>query len=114
MRQKIRKILLYVSLFLFPVTMNFLSPYVSIDGAFAGVLSGSALMFIVLFLSGVFFGRAWCGWLCPALKAALAILPGDTVKDDRCEFVACGRKVRFSDATQNGAGGQGHGHVVLL
>ena len=46
--------------------MNFLSPYVSIDGAFAGVLSGSALMFIVLFLSGVFFGRAWCGWLCPA------------------------------------------------
>ena len=51
---------------------------------------------------------------CPALKAALAILPGDTVKDDRCEFVACGRKVRFSDATQNGAGGQGHGHVVLL
>jgi len=66
MRQKIRRILLYVSLFLFPITMNFLSPYVSIDGAFAGVLSGSALMFIVLFLSGVFFGRAWCGWLCPA------------------------------------------------
>ena len=38
MRQKTRKILLYVSLFLFPITMNFLSPYVSIDGAFAGVL----------------------------------------------------------------------------
>ena len=34
MRQKIRRILLYVSLALFPVTMNFLSPYVSIDGAF--------------------------------------------------------------------------------
>ena len=66
MRQKIRRILLYVSMFLFPVTMNFLSPYVSIDGAFAGVLSGSALMFLLLFLSGLFFGRAWCGWLCPA------------------------------------------------
>jgi len=66
MRQKVRKILLYTSLFLFPLTMNYLSPYVSIDGAFAGVLSGSAIMFGVLFLSGLFFGRAWCGWLCPA------------------------------------------------
>ena len=66
MRQKIRRILLYTSLFLFPLTMNYLSPYVSIDGAFAGVLSGSALMFCLLFLSGLFFGRAWCGWLCPA------------------------------------------------
>jgi polyferredoxin len=66
MRQKTRRILLYTSLFLFPVTMNFFSPYVSIDGAFAGVLSGSAIMFLALFLSGVFLGRAWCGWLCPA------------------------------------------------
>ncbi len=66
MRQKVRKILLYVSLFLFPLTMNYLSPYVSVDGAFAGVLSGSAMLFCLLFLSGLFFGRAWCGWLCPA------------------------------------------------
>ncbi len=66
MRQKIRRIILYSSLFLFPVTMNYLSPYISIDGAFAGVLSGSAMMFVVLFLSGIFFGRAWCGWVCPA------------------------------------------------
>ena len=70
MRQKVRRILLYTSLFLFPLTMNYLSPYVSIDGAFAGVLSGSMLMFGVLFLSGLFFGRAWCGWLCPAGGAA--------------------------------------------
>lgn len=66
MRQKTRRVLLYVSLFLFPVTMNFLSPYVSIDGAFAGVLSGSAILFLLLFLSGLFFGRGWCGWVCPA------------------------------------------------
>ena len=66
MRQKIRRILLYTSLFLFPITMNFLSPYVSIDGAFAGVLSGSAIVFLILFLSGLFLGRAWCAWVCPA------------------------------------------------
>ncbi len=66
MRQKIRRIILFVSLALFPVTMNYLSPYVSIDGAMAGVVSGSVIVFFLLFLSGLFFGRAWCGWVCPA------------------------------------------------
>jgi polyferredoxin len=66
MRQKIRRIILFVSLALFPVTMNYLSPYVSIDGAMAGVVSGSMIVFFLLFLSGLFFGRAWCGWVCPA------------------------------------------------
>lgn len=66
MRQKIRRIILYISLALFPVTMNYLSPYVSIDGAMAGVVSGSVIVFFLLFLSGLFFGRAWCGWVCPA------------------------------------------------
>ena len=70
MRQSIRKTILYLSLFLFPITMNFLSPYVSIDGAMAGVLSGSMLVFIALFLSGLFLGRAWCGWVCPAAGVA--------------------------------------------
>lgn len=66
MRQKIRRIILYISLALFPVTMNYLSPYVSIDGAMAGIVSGSVIAFLLLFLSGLFFGRAWCGWVCPA------------------------------------------------
>jgi len=66
MRQKIRKTLLFVSLLLFPLTLNYLSPYVSIDGAMAGVLSGSALLFLLQFVSGLFLGRAWCGWVCPA------------------------------------------------
>jgi len=66
LRQKIRRIILFVSLALFPVTMNYLSPYVSIDGAMAGVVSGSVIVFFLLFLSGLFFGRAWCGWVCPA------------------------------------------------
>ena len=66
MRQKIRRVILFVSLALFPVTMNYLSPYVSIDGAMAGIVSGSVIVFGLLFLTGLFFGRAWCGWVCPA------------------------------------------------
>jgi ferredoxin-type protein NapH len=65
MRQKIRRTIIYLSLLLFPVTLNYFSPYVSIDGAFRGIVSGSVLIFILLFLSGLFFGRAWCSWLCP-------------------------------------------------
>lgn len=65
MRQNIRRSIVYVSLLLFPVTMNYLSPYVSIDAAFLGIVSGSVLVFGLQFLSGLFLGRAFCGWLCP-------------------------------------------------
>lgn len=65
MRQKIRRGIILISLLLFPITLNFFSPYVSIDGAMAGVISGSLLLFMLMFISGMFFGRAWCGWICP-------------------------------------------------
>jgi ferredoxin-type protein NapH len=74
MRQKIRLLLVFVSLLLFPVTLNFFSPYVSIDGAMAGVVSGSVIVFLLQFISGVFFGRAWCGWICP--NAGLSEMAG--------------------------------------
>jgi ferredoxin-type protein NapH len=65
MRQKIRLVLVYLSLLLFPVTINYLSPYVSINGALSGIISGSVVIFIAMFVSGMFLGRGWCGWLCP-------------------------------------------------
>lgn len=66
MRQKVRKSFLYLSALLFPITLNYFSPYVSIDGAFLGVVSGSLIVFGLLFVSALFLGRAWCAWLCPA------------------------------------------------
>ncbi len=65
MRQKVRRILIFTILFLFPVILNYLSPYVSVTAAFAGLISGSLAVFFLLFLSGIFLGRAWCGWMCP-------------------------------------------------
>lgn len=64
-RQKTRKALLFISMLLFPITLNYLSPYLVIQGGFEGVLSGSGLLFAGLFLSSLFFGRAYCGWVCP-------------------------------------------------
>lgn len=65
MRQRIRNLILLLSLLAFPVTLNYFSPYVSIDGAMNGIVSGSLCVFTLQFLSGLFLGRAWCGWLCP-------------------------------------------------
>ncbi len=64
-RQRVRKTILLVSFLLFPIIMNYLSPYVIIDGASQGILNGSAIVFGLLFLSALLVGRLWCGWLCP-------------------------------------------------
>ncbi len=65
LRQRIRRALVLMAFLSFPVTMNFLSPYVIIDGAMNGIVNGSLVMFGLLFVSSLFLGRAWCGWVCP-------------------------------------------------
>ena len=64
-RQRWRRAVLLVSFIAFPVTMNYFSPYLSVEGAFTGVLTGSLAMFGTMFLGSLFFGRLWCGWVCP-------------------------------------------------
>lgn len=65
-RQSIRKGLILISFLLFPVVMNFLSPYLIVVGAAEGIITGSFLFFGLLFVSSLVLGRAYCGWLCPA------------------------------------------------
>ena len=64
-RQRVRKTILLASFLAFPVIMNYLSPYVIINGAMEGVVNGSLIMFGLMFISSLFLGRAWCGWVCP-------------------------------------------------
>jgi ferredoxin-type protein NapH len=79
-RQKTRKILLLVSMLLFPVVLNYLSPYLVISGGFAGVLAGSGVVFAGMFVSSLVFGRAYCGWVCPpgGLQEVCAGISGKT------------------------------------
>lgn len=65
-RQKIRKLLLFISLLLFPVTIYYLSPYLIITGALEGVITGSFIVFALMLVLSIFFGRAFCGYICPA------------------------------------------------
>ena len=65
-RQKIRNLLIFVMFALFPVIYYYFSPYLVIMGASEGIVVGSLIVFFSLFLSSLFLGRAFCGWICPA------------------------------------------------
>jgi ferredoxin-type protein NapH len=64
-RQRTRKALLIISFLFFPIIMNYMSPYVIIDGASQGIVNGSLVVFAVMFLTSLVLGRLWCGWVCP-------------------------------------------------
>jgi ferredoxin-type protein NapH len=65
-RQKIRSILVVVMFALFPLIYYYFSPYLVIMGAIEGIVTGSLIIFAALFVSSLFLGRAFCGWMCPA------------------------------------------------
>ena len=64
-RQSIRKTITFISFILYPITMFYFSPWLIIEAASKGYISASFVIFIILFFSSLFIGRAWCGWLCP-------------------------------------------------
>jgi ferredoxin-type protein NapH len=51
---------------LFPLIYYYFSPYLVIMGAAEGIVAGSLIIFTSLFVSSLFLGRAFCGWVCPA------------------------------------------------
>lgn len=65
-RQKIRKTLLLTSLLLFPVTLYYFSPALIVDAGLKGIINGSFIVFAMMFLCSIPFGRLFCAYLCPA------------------------------------------------
>lgn len=65
-RQKIRKSVIFISFILFPITIYYLSPYLIIEGIAEGIITGSFIMFSGMLIGSIFFGRLFCGWVCPA------------------------------------------------
>ncbi len=64
-RQKYRRWILLLTFIAIPVTIFYISPIVIMMGASEGIVTGSFLLYIVLFVLSLFAGRIWCGWLCP-------------------------------------------------
>lgn len=65
-RQNFRKLILISSMLLFPITIYYISPQLIILGAMDGIVNGSFIVFFTLFIGSIFFGRLFCGYLCPA------------------------------------------------
>lgn len=81
-RQRRRRLVLLLSLLLFPVTLYYFSPVLILNAGLNGIINGSFIVFSLLFLLSIPFGRLFCSYLCPAgglQECAFAInekLPG--------------------------------------
>ncbi len=64
-RQRLRRGVQIVMLMLFPATFFYFSPMVSAMGASEGIVTGSLILFGLLFVSSVAIGRVFCSWVCP-------------------------------------------------
>ena len=64
-RQKYRRWILLLTFIAIPVTIFYISPIVIMMGASEGIVTGSFLLYVILFVLALFAGRIWCGWLCP-------------------------------------------------
>lgn len=65
-RQQVRKLLIFLSLLLFPVTLYYFSPVLVFSAALVGIVNGSLIVFCLLLVLSIFFGRLFCAYLCPA------------------------------------------------
>ena len=65
-RQQTRKMVIIISLLLFPITLYYFSPALIIDAGLSGIINGSFLVFLFMFLFSIPFGRIFCSYLCPA------------------------------------------------
>ena len=74
-RQKLRKGIILISFFLFPAIFYYLSPVIIIQSTLNGIINGSFIMFLLMFISALIFGRAYCGWVCPGAGCQEAIFP---------------------------------------
>ncbi|WP_438445817.1 4Fe-4S binding protein [Gorillibacterium sp. sgz5001074] len=63
--QRRRKLLLWTSFLLLPVSLNYFSPYLIIEGLFRGIIAGAFIVWGLFFLSSLLFGRAACSYVCP-------------------------------------------------
>jgi ferredoxin-type protein NapH len=88
-RQKIRKGIILFSFFLFPAFFYYLSPALIIQASAQGIINGSFILFGFMFVSSLFLGRAYCGWVCPGAGCQEAIF---SVRDKK---VKRGNRVKW-------------------
>ena len=105
-RQKIRKTIIIVMFFFFPITITWLSPVIPLLYAgfvgfispasipphavvFFGVFTGAAIIFVLQFIISLFLGRAFCGFACSAggLQECLMRVSEKKIKSSKISII---------------------------
>ena len=88
-RQRYRKALILISFLFFPLTIYYLSPVLIIMGAAEGIVAGSFIAFVLMFLFSLVFGRLFCGWICPGggLQEACMIINSNAVRSGKADMI---------------------------
>jgi len=63
--KRIRKVSLFLMLLLLPITFNYFSPYLIIDGIVNRIAAGAFFIWAFMFITSLLFGRAFCSYICP-------------------------------------------------
>ncbi len=64
-RQALRRTLLFIFFFIFPITLNYYSPVIIIQGAFDRTLNFSFVFWAAYLITAIVIGRSACGYICP-------------------------------------------------
>jgi len=64
-RQKVRLAILFFMVLLFPITMNYFSVFLIMEGSAQGIMTFSFFFWTAWVVLALFFGRAACGYVCP-------------------------------------------------
>ena len=88
-RQSTRRLLILIAFLLFPIIINYFSPYLIIDGASMGIVNGSMIVFGLMFTGSLVLGRLWCGWACPmaGLGEACFIIKDQPLRSKKLDYV---------------------------
>jgi ferredoxin-type protein NapH len=78
-RQRVRQLVLFFLFLVFPITINYYSPYLIIQSASEGTINASFVFYALFGLTSFFIGRLACGYVCP-LGAAQMLLTKAQVK----------------------------------
>ncbi|QXE20852.1 4Fe-4S binding protein [Clostridium sp. 001] len=76
---KLRKKISFLSFFLLPITLNYFSPVLIVQGSFEKTFTSMHIIFGLMILLAVFFGGAWCSYICP-FGALQDLLPNTNSK----------------------------------
>ena len=82
---RLRKLIIIISFLLIPITFIYISPVIIILDSAVGIISGSFILFCILFLSSMFTGRIFCSWLCPGggLQECMMPAASKSVKNNK-------------------------------